>query len=134
MECSYIRVFDKPLFKHMLSYSVWHLVGNGASVLKGHGVNIVLNLFFGPTVNAARAIANQVDGAVNQFASNFMMAMNPQITQSYSRGELKSMFQLVNRGSRFSFYLLFASALPVILNTDFYFGVFIALFLFGRNL
>ena len=67
----------------MFSYSLWHLVGNGAAVLKGHGVNIVLNLFFGPTVNAARAVANQVDGAVNRFASNFMMAMNPQITQSY---------------------------------------------------
>ena len=118
-ECHYTRVFDKPLFQHMLSYSVWHLVGNGSAVLKGHGVNILLNLFFGPTVNAARAIANQVDGAVNQFASNFMMAMNPQITQSYARGELKKMFQLVNRGSRFSFYLLFILALPVIINTDY---------------
>jgi Na+-driven multidrug efflux pump len=70
-------------------------------------------------VNAARAVANQVDGAVNQFASNFMMAMNPQITQSYSRGELKDMFKLVNRGSRFSFYLLFILALPVIINTNY---------------
>lgn len=118
-ECTYIRVFDKPLFKHMLTYSVWHLIGNGAVVLRGHGVNIVLNLFFGPSVNAARAVANQVDHAVNQFASSFMMAMNPQITQSYSRGELKSMFKLVNRGSRFSFYLLFMLALPVIINTDY---------------
>ncbi len=118
-ECKYVRVFDKLLFKHMLSYSLWHLIGNGASVLKGHGVNLVLNLFFGPAVNAARGIANQVDHAVNQFASNFMMAMNPQITQSYARGELKSMFQLVNRGSRFSFYLLFVLALPVIINTDY---------------
>lgn len=118
-ECTYIRVFDKPLFKNMLSYSVWHLVGNGAWVLKGHGVNIVLNLFFGPAINAARAVANQVDGAVNQFSQNFMMAMNPQITQSYSRGELKNMFQLVNRGSRFSFYLLFILGLPVIINADY---------------
>ncbi len=118
-ECTYIRVFDKPLFKHMFSYSLWHLVGNGSAILKGHGVNIVLNFFFGPTVNAARAVANQVDHAVNQFASNFMMAINPQITQSYSRGDLKSMFQLVNRGSRFSFYLLFILALPVIINTDY---------------
>jgi len=118
-ECHFIRVFDKPLFNHMLSYSVWHLIGNGASVLKGHGVNIVLNLFFGPAVNAARAISNQVDGAVNQFASNFMMAMNPQITQSYARGELKTMFQLVNRGSRFSFFLLFILAFPVIINADY---------------
>lgn len=118
-ECHYRFVIDKPLLKHMFSYSLWHLVGNGAAVLKGHGVNLVLNFFFGPAVNAARAVANQVDGAVNQFASNFMMAMNPQITQSYSRGELKNMFKLVNRGSRFSFYLLFVLALPVIINADY---------------
>lgn len=118
-ECHYRFVIDKPLIKHMFSYTLWHLVGNGAAVLKGHGVNLVLNFFFGPAVNAARGIANQVDSAVNMFASNFMMAMNPQITQSYSRGELKSMFQLVNRGSRFSFYLLFVMGLPVIVNADY---------------
>lgn len=118
-ECHYRFVVDKPLLKHMFSYSLWHLVGNSASVLKGHGVNLVLNFFFGPAVNAARGIANQVDGAVNQFASNFMMAMNPQITQSYSRGDLKDMFKLVNRGSRFSFFLLFILAFPVIINADY---------------
>ena len=118
-ECHYRFVVDKPLLKHMLSYSVWHLIGNGSAVLKNQGVNLVLNFFFGPAVNAARGLANHVDGAVNQFASNFMMAMNPQITQSYSRGDLKGMFQLVNRGSRFSFYLLFVLALPVIINADY---------------
>lgn len=118
-ECHYRFIFDKPLLKHMFSYSLWHLVGNGSVVLKGHGVNLVLNFFFGPAINAARGIANQVDHAVNQFATNFLMAMNPQITQSYSRGELKDMFKLVNRGSRFSFYLLFVLALPLILNADY---------------
>ena len=63
----------------MFGYSLWHLVGNGASVLKNHGVNLVLNFFFGPAVNAACGLANHVDRSVNQFASNFMMAMNPQI-------------------------------------------------------
>lgn len=118
-ECHYRFVIDKPLLKHMLSYSLWHLVGNGSAILKGHGVNLLLNFFFGPAVNAARGLANHVDSAVNQFASNFMMAMNPQITQSYSRGDIKDMFKLVNRGSRFSFYLLFVLALPVIVNADY---------------
>ena len=118
-ECHYRFVVDKPLLKHMFSYSLWHLVGNGASVLKSHGVNLVLNFFFGPAVNAARGLANHVDHSVNQFASNFMIAMSPQITQSYSRGDLKDMFKLVNRGSRFSFYLLFLLALPVIINADY---------------
>lgn len=118
-ECRYRFIIDKPLLRHMFNYSLWHLVGNGASVLKSHGVNLVLNSFFGPAVNAARAVANQVDNAVNQFASNFMMAMNPQITQSYSRGNQKDMFKLVNRGSRYSFYLLFLLALPLIINAEF---------------
>lgn len=118
-ECHYRFVIDKPLLKHMFSYSLWHLIGNGASVLKSHGVNLVLNYFYGPAVNAARGIANQVDGVINQFSSNYMMAMNPQITQSYARGELKSMFQLVNRGSRLSFYLLFMLGLPLIINADY---------------
>ena len=78
-ECHYRFVLDKPLLKHMFGYSLWHLVGNGASVLKNHGVNLVLNFFFGPAVNAACGLANHVDRSVNQFASNFMMAMNPQI-------------------------------------------------------
>lgn len=124
-ECRYRFVIDKPLLKHMFCYSLWHLVGNGAAVLKNHGVNLVLNFFFGPVVNAARGIANQVDGAVNQFSSNFMMAMNPQITQSYARGELKSMFQLVNRGSRFSFYLLFLLSFPLIINADFILNIWL---------
>ena len=118
-ECHYRFVLDKPLLSHMFSYSLWHLVGNGATILRKHGINLVLNFFFGPTVNAARGLANHVDHAVNQFASNFMMAMNPQITQSYSRGELNSMFLLVNRGSRFSFYLILVLALPVIINADY---------------
>ena len=118
-ECHYIKVFDKPLLKHMFSYSVWHLVGNGASVLKGHGVNLVLNFFFGPAVNAARGIATQVDAAINQFVSNFMMAINPQITQSYARENFQYMFKLINTGSCMCYYLFFILSLPIIINTDY---------------
>lgn len=103
----------------MFGYSLWHLIGNGAAVLKDHGVNVVLNAFFGPAVNAARGIAGQVDRAVGQFVGNFMMAMNPQITQSYARGEYDYMHKLVNTGARFSFYLLLLLSLPIIVNADF---------------
>ena len=125
VECVYRRVFDKPLLMKMLSYSVWHLVGNGASVLKTHGVNIVLNLFYGPAVNAAKGLASQVDSAVNQFVGNFMMAMNPQITQSYAKGDLKYMFQLICKGSRLSFYLIFILSLPIIVNTHYILGLWL---------
>lgn len=125
VECHYRFVIDKPLLKHMFSYSLWHLIGNGASVLKNHGVNLVLNYFFGPVVNAARGLANQVDSAVNQFVSNFMMAMNPQITQSYAKGEIKYMFNLINKGSKFSFYLVLLLSLPIIINADFILGIWL---------
>lgn len=121
-ECKYKRVFDKPLLKNMLSYSVWHLIGNGATVLKNHGVNIVLNLFCGPAVNAARGLANQVDNAVNQFVGNFMMAMNPQITQSYSRGDYSYMSELIIKGSRFAFYIILILAVPLMVNADYVLG------------
>ena len=124
-ECHYRFVFDKPLLKHMFSYSLWHLIGNGASVLKNHGVNLVLNYFFGPAVNAARGLANHVDGAVNQFVGNFMMAMNPQITQSYAKGDLKYMLNLINKGSKFSFYLVLILSLPIIINAHFIIGIWL---------
>ena len=124
-ECHYKRVFDKPLLKKMLSYSVWHLIGNGATVLKNQGVNVLLNLFFGPTVNAARGVAMQVNNAITQFTHNFMIAMNPQITQSYAKGDLKYMFNLVYRGSRFSFYLLLLLSLPVIINIHYVLGIWL---------
>lgn len=124
-ECHFKRVFDKRLLNNMLSYSVWHLVGNSATVLKTHGVNIVLNLFFGPVVNAARGIASQVENAVSQFAGNFMMAMNPQITQSYARGDFKYMHTLINMGSRFSFYMLFILSFPIIINAEFLLSIWL---------
>ena len=118
-ECHYRFVFDKPLMKHMFSYSTWQLIGNGALVLKTHGVNLILNLFFGPTVNAAKGISNQVDRAISLFVNNFMMAMNPQITQSYAKGDYGYMHKLVNNGARLSFYLLLFLSLPVIINANF---------------
>ena len=119
VECTFKRQFDKILLKKMLSYSLWHLVGNGASVLKTHGVNMVLNLFFGPAVNAAKGISNQVDAAVQQFVGSFMMAINPQITKSYASGNIFYMLDLVNKGARFSFFLIFMLSLPIIINANY---------------
>lgn len=124
-ECHYRFVLDKPLLIQMFSYSLWHLIGNGAYVLKNHGVNLVLNFFFGPVVNAARGIANQVDGAVNQFVGNFMMAMNPQITQSYAKGDMNYMLNLIYKGSKFSFYLVLLLSLPIIINAHFILGIWL---------
>lgn len=118
-ECKYSFGIDKTMLKEMFAYSSWNMIGNTSAILKTQGVNVLLNYFFGPTVNAARGIATQVNNAVNGFVSNFMTALNPQITQSYAQNDLSYMFMLIYRGSRFSFYILLFLALPVLFSTDF---------------
>lgn len=117
-ESKFEVVKDKKLYKILISYSGWNLFGNIASVAKGQGVNILLNMFYGPAVNAARGIAMQVQAAVNSFVSNFQMAVNPQIIKSYATDEKKYMAALVIRSSKFSFYLLFLLSLPILLEVD----------------
>ncbi len=117
-ESKFLLVKDKKLFKTLISYSGWSLFGNIASVAKGQGVNILLNLYFGPTVNAARGIAMQVQGAVNGFIYNFQLAVNPQIVKSYATGDKEYLNSLILRSSKFSFYLLIIISLPIILEVD----------------
>lgn len=116
-ESKYQWYIDKPLFKEMLSFAGWNLWGSLASVLSTQGLNMILNVFFGPIVNAARAVAVQVQGAIQMFSANFQMALNPQITKTFAKNELDEMHKLIFRGCRFSFYLLYVISLPVILET-----------------
>lgn len=112
----YVRVikrFDRNLFRVLLSYMGWNLWGNSAAVIMGQGINILLNIFFGPAVNAARAIAYQVQGALNQLVANFQLALNPPIVKSYARGEMDYMHRLIISGSKLSFFLLLLFAIPV---------------------
>lgn len=118
-ETRYKHVWDKKLFKEMTGFAGWNLFGNMAGVLFGQGLNMLLNVFFGPVVNAARAVAVQVQGAIQQFVGNFQTALNPQITKTYATGELNEMHRLMFRSARFSFYLLFFLSLPVLYETDF---------------
>lgn len=117
-EVEFEFVKDRQLFKTLISYSGWNLFGNIAAVAKGQGVNILLNIFYGPVVNAARGIAMQVQAAVNSFVSNFQMAVNPQIIKSYAGEEREYMTSLIIRSSKFSFYLLFLLSLPIILEIN----------------
>lgn len=119
VETRYRRVWDKALFKEMTGFAGWSMFGNLSAVLFGQGLNMLLNVFFGPVVNAARAVSVQVQHAIQQFVGNFQMALNPQITKTYARGEMDEMHKLMFRSARFSFYLLFFLSLPVLLETDF---------------
>lgn len=117
-ESHYKHYIDKPLLKEMSGFAGWSFSGNFAAVLFSQGLNMMLNIFFGPVVNAARGIAVQVQGAVQQFVTSFQMALNPQITKTYANGDLENMHLLMFRSARYSFYVLYFLALPLILETD----------------
>lgn len=104
----------KPIF----IFAAWVMNGNLAVIGYTQGLNILLNLFFGPAVNAARAIAVQVQSVLTGFTSNFQTAVNPQLTKSYARGDLGRMHELIVLSSKFSFFLLLFLSLPVVLEAD----------------
>ena len=124
-ECHFKPVFDRPLIKEMFSFAGWNFIGVTSGVLREHGGNILVNLFSGPAVNAARGVAVQLNGAVQGFVTNFMTAVNPQITKSYASGEKEYMFSLVRKSSKMSFCLLLLLALPVIFNAEFILGLWL---------
>lgn len=120
-ECRYRAVFDRKLVGEMFAFAGWNFVGVTSGVLRDQGGNILINLFAGvagTAVNAARGIAVQLNGAVQSFVTNFMTAVNPQITKSYAAGDLGYMFSLVRKSSKMSFFLLLMLVLPLILNTE----------------
>lgn len=117
--CKIVLYKDKNLFKEMFSYAGSDLIGNLSVLVQGQGLNILLNMFFGPAVNAARGIAYQVQGAITQFSNNFMTAVRPQIIKSYAEGDLEAMMKLVKRSSCFSFYMMWMISLPVCLEADY---------------
>lgn len=110
--------FDKTVFRHIASFAGWNLFGHGAWMLETQGVNILINMFFGVQLNAARGIAVQVNNIVQQFVNNFMTALTPQITKSYAAGDLSYMNSIVLKGAKFSYLLMYMVALPVALETD----------------
>ena len=118
-ECRYEFVFDKGLTKEMFGFAGWNFIGASSAVLRDQGGNILINIFFGPTVNAARAVSMQVNHAVNGFVKNFMVALNPQITKSYATGDYDYLFKLIFQGARFSFYILLFLSLPIMVTTPY---------------
>lgn len=117
--CRYSFFFDKRLFSKMLGFSSWNLFGAFSLVVINQGGNILLNIFFGPVVNASRGISYQVNAAINSFVFNLQSAINPQIVKLYASEDYAGMLNLVYRGSRLSYFLLFIISFPVLFYTDF---------------
>lgn len=118
-EARYRFYWNKSVFFRIMSYSGWNLFGSLAAVLKNQGVNIILNIFFGPAVNAARSIAYQLSNAINNFAVNFYTAVRPQIIKYYANNQKTEMMNLIFQSSRFSYFLLLLLCLPALFETSF---------------
>lgn len=112
-------VKDNKQYKTILSFAGWDVIGSLCVITQGQGINILLNMYFGPVVNAARAVAYQVQGAFHQFTGNFMMAVNPQIVKSFACKEYKAMVRLINNASLYSYYLLLIFVMPVMFRLQF---------------
>lgn len=106
-------VRDVAVYKEIFTFSGWDVVGGLTVVTQGHGINILLNIYFGPVINAARAISYQVQGAFLQFTNNFMTAVTPELVKSYARKEYKATIRLVNDSALYSYYLLMLLVIPV---------------------
>ncbi|MCQ2163467.1 MAG: lipopolysaccharide biosynthesis protein [Bacteroidales bacterium] len=118
-ECRLGAKVDRNLFREMLGFGGWNMFGSLASVGMTQGVNVLLNIFFGPAVNAARSFAVQIESCVTGFVSNFQTAINPQIIKNYASDSKERMHSLVFSSGRYSFYLLLMIALPLILKADY---------------
>ena len=127
-ECTYHFHWDKEILKNMFGFAGWSFVGCSAAVLIGQGVNVITNLFFGVTANAARGVATQVEGAIRQLVNNFMTALNPQITKSYAAGEHDYTLKLVYQGAKFSFFLTLFIAIPFLLEIDYILKIWLGIF------
>lgn len=118
-------VYDASLLKKMSSFAGWNFFGSSAMVFNTQGVNLVVNVFFGVTVNAARGIAAQIENIVKQFVSNFLTALNPQITKTWAAGDKAYCFSLVRNGSKYSYLVILAFFIPFYLEAEALIGLWL---------
>ncbi len=114
--CRYIWEWNKKLFRELTGYTGWNLLGSTSAMLATQGQNILLNIFFGPVINAAKAIGDRINNVIHGFSTNLYMAVSPQIIKSYAAGDYQRTFSLVMNSSKFGFLMLFMIAFPLICN------------------
>ena len=118
-ECRLIRTWDKEMFRGIFSFSGWMIIGTTSNVLSSQGINMLINIFFSPIYNAARGVAMTVYGAVNTLAGNFLVAVQPQIVQSYAAEDVNRSLKLVFSSSKLSAFLTFLLAIPIMIDADY---------------
>lgn len=118
-ECIFKLEYNKVIIKDMFGYAGWTFCGAGAWLMREQGINILLNIFCGPIINAAKAIADQVYSALYSFVCNFSVALNPQIIKAYALGDKNRMLKLVYIGCKFPYFLYLLLSMPVFINTEY---------------
>lgn len=117
-ECKFQLYYEKKIYSQLLSYGVWDLFGGLATAAQGQGISILLNIFFGPIVNAARAIAIQLQSGAMTFINNVMVAFRPQVIKNYACHNISEMFTLTYRAAKISYVLMLAITIPLCFEID----------------
>ncbi|MGM9709998.1 MAG: hypothetical protein ACI3ZB_10430 [Prevotella sp.] len=117
-ECRFRIKPDFPLYREMFNYIGWNAIGAIAFTLNGQGITVLLNLFFGTVINAARGVAGSISNIVSQFVFNFQTAMRPQIIKNYANGNIREMEQLIINCSKYSSYLCLLFGIPLFIESD----------------
>lgn len=118
-ECRYRFFWKKDVFFEMFKFAGWNTFGTAVWAVNEQGMNILLNMFFGPVVNASKGISSQVNSAINNFSLNFFTAVRPQIVKSYANKNIRYFLDLIFNSSRYSFYLLLFVSLPLLFRSDY---------------
>lgn len=118
-ESKFHPYWNKTEFLELFGFSGWHFFGTFSMVIRSQGINILLNLFFNPAINAARAIAYQIYHAISQLSNNFFMAVKPQIYKSYANKEFEELYKLIMRSTLMCSFLVSILVFPILANTSF---------------
>lgn len=119
IETRYQFFWDKEIFVSLFSFSSWKLIGSLSGLLGNQGLNILMNVFFGPAINAAKGISTQINTVVTSFSNNFYMSVRPQITKAHAENNTDYSIQLMLRSSKFAFFLLLVISLPILFKASF---------------
>lgn len=117
-ECSFKLKVDLQLYKDMFNYIGWNAIGAVAFTLNGQGITVLLNMFFGTVINAARGVAGSISNIVSQFVFNFQTAMRPQIIKTYANGNISEMQKLIIYCAKYSSYLCMLFGIPLFIESD----------------
>jgi len=117
-ECRYHKPSGKTFYKELLSFSGWSLFGSVAGVGMAQVNSILVNIFFGPMVNAARAVSFQFSSAVSSFSGSFLMAVRTPIIKSYAEESYLYLNKVFNLSNKFIYYSLLMIFLPIIFEMD----------------